>query len=104
MLSNARNKRKERVGVVVSDKMDKTITVKFDWITHHPVYKKLLRRATKFKAHDEKNDAKVGDTVKILETRPLSKTKRWTLVEIVKKAPAASAVAIAEEAASPQKT
>ncbi len=101
MPSNARNKRKERVGVVVSDKMDKTITVKVDWITHHPVYKKLLRRATKFKAHDEKNDAKVGDTVKILETRPLSKTKRWTLVEIVKKAPAASAVAIAEEADAP---
>ena len=101
MLSNTRNKRKERVGVVVSDKMDKTITVKVDWITHHPVYKKLLRRTTKFKAHDEKNDAKVGDTVKILETRPLSKTKRWTLVEIVKKAPAASAVAIAEEADAP---
>ena len=93
MLSNARNKRKERIGIVTSDKMDKTITVQVDWITHHPVYKKLLRRATKFKAHDEKNSAKIGDTVKIQETRPLSKTKRWTLVEIVKKASITTVVA-----------
>ena len=97
MPSNERNKRKERVGIVTSDKMDKTITVQVDWITHHPVYKKLMRRATKFKAHDEKNSAKIGDTVKIQETRPLSKTKRWTLVEIVKKASAAPAVDAAEE-------
>ena len=96
MPSNARNKRKERVGIVTSDKMDKTITVQVDWVSHHPVYKKLMRRATKFKAHDEKNSAKVGDTVKIQETRPLSKTKRWTLVEIVKKAVAVPSIVVAE--------
>jgi small subunit ribosomal protein S17 len=66
--------------------MDKTITVKCDWVANHPVYGKLVRKATKFKAHDEKNAAGTGDTVRIRETRPLSKTKRWTLVEIVKKA------------------
>jgi small subunit ribosomal protein S17 len=97
MPSNARNKRKERIGVVTSDKMNKTITVQVDWVAHHPVYKKLMRRATKFKAHDEKNSAKAGDTVKIQETRPLSKTKRWTLVEIVKKASAAPSAAVTEE-------
>ena len=86
MPSNIRQKRKERIGVVVSDKMDKTITVRVDWVTHHPVYRKLVRRATKFKAHDEKDSAKMGDTVKIQETRPTSKTKRWRLVEIIKKA------------------
>ena len=98
MSSDVRSNRKERVGVVVSDKMDKTITVKCDWVGHHSVYKKLMRRATKFKAHDEKNSAKTGDTVKIRETRPLSKTKRWTLVEIVKKAPGVAAVQVAEAA------
>jgi small subunit ribosomal protein S17 len=81
MPSKIRGKR-----VVVSDKMDKTISVRVDWVTHHPVYRKIMRRATKFKAHDENNSAKMGDTVKISETRPLSKTKRWRLVEIVKKA------------------
>ena len=86
MPSNIRHQRKERVGVVVSDKMDKTISVRVDWVTHHPVYKKIMRRSSKFKAHDEKNSAKTGDTVKIQETRPTSKTKRWRLVEIVKKA------------------
>lgn len=86
MPSKIRGKRKERIGVVVSDKMDKTISVRVDWVTHHPVYRKIMRRATKFKAHDEKNSAKMGDTVKIQETRPMSKTKRWRLVEIVKKA------------------
>jgi small subunit ribosomal protein S17 len=96
MPSNARNKRKERVGIVTSDKMDKTITVQVDWVSHHPVYNKLMRRATKFKAHDEKNSAKVGDTVKIQETRPLSKTKRWTLVEIVKKAIAVPSIVATE--------
>lgn len=90
MSSNARGMRKEKTGVVVSDKMAKTITVKVDWVTHHPVYKKLMRRSTKFKAHDEKNIAKVGDTVRILETRPLSKTKRWVLLEIVKKGTSAA--------------
>lgn len=100
MPSNVRGNRKERIGVVISDKMDKTITVKCDWVTHHPVYKKLVRKATKFKAHDDKNSAKTGDTVRIRETRPLSKTKRWTLVEIVKKAHAASAAIEAEPAAA----
>lgn len=66
--------------------MDKTITVRVDRVTHHPVYKKLMRMATKFKVHDEKDSAKMGDTVRIQETRPISKTKRWRLVEIVKKA------------------
>lgn len=86
MASNARSRRKERIGVVVSDKMDKTITVKVDRAIHHPVYDKMVRSATKLKAHDEKEIAKIGDTVKIEETRPLSKTKRWRLVEVVKKA------------------
>ena len=81
-----RNKRKERIGTVVSDKMDKTITVRVDRVMHHPVYNKLMRMATKFKVHDEKDSAEVGDTVRIEETRPISKTKRWRLVEIIKKA------------------
>ena len=81
-----RNKRKMRIGTVVSDKMDKTITVRVDRVLHHPVYNKLMRMATKFKVHDEKDSAGVGDTVRIEETRPISKTKRWRLVEIVKKA------------------
>ena len=84
MQSNARVNRKERIGVVVSDKMDKTITVKVDRMTHHPVYDKSVRTATKFKAHDELNAAKTGDIVRIQETRPLSKTKRWRLVEVIK--------------------
>ena len=78
--------RKTRIGTVISDKMDKTITVRVDTTSMHPVYNKLVRTSTKFKAHDEKNAAGTGDTVKIEETRPLSKTKRWRLVEIVKKA------------------
>ena len=86
MPDKARLKRKERLGVVVSDKMDKTITVRVDRVAHHPVYQKLMRLATKFKAHDEKEEAGIGDTVRIAETRPLSKTKRWRLVEVVKKA------------------
>jgi small subunit ribosomal protein S17 len=79
-------KRKIRIGVVISDKMDKTITVRVDKAAMHPVYDKLVRSATKFKAHDEKEAAGIGDTVKIEETRPLSKTKRWRLVEIIQKA------------------
>jgi small subunit ribosomal protein S17 len=85
MSNSDRANRKTRVGVVVSDKMDKTITVKVDRIVHHPTYDKPIRTATKYKAHDEKNVAKTGDTVKIQETRPLSKTKRWRLVEVIKK-------------------
>ena len=80
-----RNKRKERIGTVKSNKMNKTITVVVDKAINHPVYNKLVRSHTTFKAHDEKNEAKVGDTVKIQETRPISKTKRWRLVEIIKK-------------------
>ena len=80
-----RNKRKQRIGVVKSNLMNKTITVVVDRVSHHPVYERLIRGKTTFKAHDEKNEAKIGDTVKIEETRPISKTKRWRLVEIVKK-------------------
>jgi len=97
MPSDSRSKRKERVGVVVSDKMDKTISVRVDWVTHHPVYRKIVRRAIKFKAHDEKNSAGMGDTVRIQETRPLSKTKRWRLVEIIKKALSHTDHSLAEE-------
>ncbi len=78
-----RGRRQERRGVVVSDAMDKTIVVKVDTIRSHPRYKKVIRRSTKFHAHDEANTAKVGDLVRIVETRPLSKTKNWRLAEIV---------------------
>ena len=81
-----RNLRKERIGVVTSDKMEKTITVSIERKVKHPIYGKFVKSTKKFKAHDEKNDAKVGDTVKISETRPLSKTKRWRLVEVVERA------------------
>ena len=81
-----RGRRQERRGVVVSDKGDKTIVVKVDVIKCHPKYKKVVRRSVKFHAHDEQNTAGVGDTVRIVETRPLSKTKRWRLAEIVEKA------------------
>jgi len=83
--SNERNSRKERIGIVKSDKMDKTITVVIDRVSHHPVYDKLVKAHSTLKAHDEKNAAKAGDTVRIEETRPISKTKRWRLVEIIKK-------------------
>lgn len=86
MPNNTRPHRKERIGVVVSDKMDKTITVKVTRATRHPVYNKMMKQQTKFKAHDEKEVAKMGDTVRIAETRPLSKTKRWRLVEVINKA------------------
>jgi len=85
MQSNSRGNRKERIGVVISDKMNKTITVQVDRVMRHAVYNRSVRKAAKFKAHDEANTAKVGDVVRIEETRPLSKTKRWRLVEIVKK-------------------
>ncbi|HYG01515.1 MAG TPA: 30S ribosomal protein S17 [Chryseosolibacter sp.] len=81
-----RNERKERVGKVVSNKMQKTITVAVDRKVKHPIYGKFVNRTTKFKAHDEQNTAGIGDTVRIMETRPLSKDKRWRLVEIVEKA------------------
>jgi len=81
-----RNSRKERVGKVVSNKMQKSITVAMDRKVKHPIYGKFMNKTTKFMAHDEKNEAGVGDTVRIMETRPLSKNKRWRLVEIVEKA------------------
>ena len=81
-----RNLRKTRVGVVVSDKMDKTIVVAVKDNVRHPLYNKIIKRTYKLKAHDENNECKKGDTVKVMETRPLSKDKRWRLVEIVEKA------------------
>ncbi|MDY2828449.1 MAG: 30S ribosomal protein S17 [Sodaliphilus sp.] len=81
-----RNLRKERVGVVVSNKGDKTITVAVKWKEKHPIYGKFVNKTKKFYAHDEKNECGVGDTVRLMETRPLSKTKRWRLVEIIEKA------------------
>ena len=81
-----RNLRKTRVGKVVSDKMDKTIVVAIQDNVRHPLYKKIIKRTIKLKAHDENNEAHVGDVVSIMETRPLSKDKRWRLVEIVEKA------------------
>jgi small subunit ribosomal protein S17 len=81
-----RNSRKTRIGTVVSDKMDKTVVVSIERRVQHPVYGKMVRRTRRLKAHDEKNDAKTGDTVRIMETRPLSKDKRWRLVEIVERA------------------
>ena len=92
MQSNSRSNRKERVGVVISDKMDKTITVQVDRVSRHPVYNRSIRKATKFKAHDETNTAKLGDVVRIQETRPLSKTKRWRLVEVVKRSAGTASV------------
>ena len=81
-----RNLRKTRIGKVVSDKMDKTITVAIEDHVKHPLYGKIVKKTGKFKAHDEKNECNIGDTVKIMETRPLSKDKRWRLVQIIEKA------------------
>ena len=81
-----RNLRKTRVGVVVSDKMDKTIVVAVKDSVQHPLYKKILKRTKKFKAHDENNECGIGDTVRVMGTRPLSHDKRWRLVEIIEKA------------------
>ena len=81
-----RNLRKTRIGKVVSDKMDKTITVAIKDNVKHPLYGKIVKKTVKFKAHDEKNECNIGDTVKIMETRPLSKDKRWRLVQIIEKA------------------
>ena len=85
-MSEQRGMRKERVGVVVSDKMDKTIVVAIRTRVKHPLYGKIMNRTKKFKAHDEENQCGIGDTVKIMETRPLSKEKHWRLVEIIEKA------------------
>ena len=81
-----RKTRKSRIGLVTSDKMDKTITVAVERKVKHPFYGKFLKKTTKFHAHDETNQCGMGDTVRIMETRPLSKTKRWRLVEIIEKA------------------
>jgi len=81
-----RNLRKVREGIVVSDKMQKTIVVKIEESVKHPKYGKIMKRSVKFKAHDENNDCGIGDKVRIMETRPLSKDKRWRLVEILEKA------------------
>jgi small subunit ribosomal protein S17 len=83
--TEARNLRKTRIGVVTSNKMTKTITVAVERKVKHPIYGKFVKKTTKFHAHDEKNEASIGDIVRIMETRPLSKTKRWRLVEIVEK-------------------
>ena len=81
-----RNERKTRIGKVVSDKMDKTVVVAIEELIQHKLYKKSVKRTVKFKAHDENNEAHVGDRVSIMETRPLSKEKRWRVVEILEKA------------------
>ncbi|MBO4934869.1 MAG: 30S ribosomal protein S17 [Clostridia bacterium] len=81
-----RNLRKERVGKVVSDKMDKTVVVAIEEHVKHPLYKKVVKRTYKLKAHDENNECAIGDVVRVMETRPISKDKRWRLVEIVEKA------------------
>jgi small subunit ribosomal protein S17 len=84
--AEARNLRKTRVGIVSSDKMTKTIVVKVQDNVRHPLYKKIVKRTIKFKAHDEENTCKVGDKVEIMETRPLSKDKRWRLVKVIERA------------------
>ena len=81
-----RNLRKERTGVVVSNKMEKSIVVAIKWEEKHPIYGKFVNKTKKYHAHDEKNECNIGDTVKIMETRPLSKTKRWRLVQIIERA------------------
>ena len=96
-----RTQRRTKVGRVVSDRMDKTIVVSVERLSRHPVYKRVIRLTTKFKAHDERNEATVGDTVRIEESRPLSATKRWRLIEIVQRADAgAGEPIVAEEAAT----
>ena len=86
MEQNQRNLRKQRVGVVTSDKMDKSISVVVERRIKHPMYGKFVKKSTKFMAHDEKNESHIGDTVRIMESRPLSKRKRWKMVEIIERA------------------
>lgn len=85
-MTEERNLRKTRIGVVTSDKMDKTVVVSVETLIEHPLYKKRIKQTTKFKAHDEQNQCKTGDKVRIMETRPLSKDKRWRVVEIIESA------------------
>lgn len=84
-MTQKRHKRKERIGIVTSDKMNKTRIVRIERSAQHSLYDKIIRRASKFKAHDENNESKLGDKVRIMETRPLSKDKYWRIVEIVEK-------------------
>ena len=84
-MENTRNLRKERIGVVVSNKMEKSITIAVESKVKHPMYGKFIKKTSKFMAHDEKNDCNVGDTVKIMETRPMSKNKNWRLVEVIER-------------------
>lgn len=84
-MAEGRNQRKERVGVVVSDKMDKTVTVAVERKIQHPLYKRIVKKTNTFKAHDQDNSCNIGDKVRIMETRPLSKTKRWRIVDIIEK-------------------
>ena len=83
---NERNDRKVRVGKVVSDKMDKTVVIAIERLVQHPLYKKSIKKTVRLKAHDENNDSHIGDVVSIMETRPLSKDKRWRLVEVIQRA------------------
>ena len=85
-MEETRNLRKERIGVVVSNKMDKSIVVEIERREKHPIYGKFIKKTSRFMAHDEKNDCNIGDTVRIMETRPLSKRKCWRLVEIIERA------------------
>ena len=84
-MENNRNLRKERIGVVLSNKMDKSITIAVQSRLKHPMYGKFIKKTSKFMAHDEKNDCNIGDTVRIMETRPLSKNKNWRLVEVIER-------------------
>ncbi len=84
-MEEKRNLRKERIGVVSSNKGEKTITVMVKWKEKHPIYGKFVNKTKKYHAHDENNECSIGDTVRLMETRPLSKTKRWRLVEIIEK-------------------
>lgn len=85
-IATERSQRKVREGFVISDKMDKTVVVEISTLKQHPLYKKTIRQRVKFKAHDEANECKIGDLVRVAETRPLSKEKRWRVVEVLKKA------------------
>ncbi len=85
-MSSERNLRKERIGLVVSNKMDKSVTIAVQRKLKHPIYGKFIGKTTKFMAHDEKNECGIGDTVRVMETRPLSKRKRWRLLEIIERA------------------
>ena len=84
-MEKTRNLRKERIGVVVSNKMDKSITIAVESKVKHPMYGKFIKKTSKFMAHDEKNDCNIGDTVRIMETRPMSKNKNWRLVEVIER-------------------